>query len=82
MGGSSHHTMLLNQIKNFVLTDDVDVKLLTTTLQRQVHNCIVQCTLYLCMNTVVTVLVQGIMALWLLNNYCINNNYCIIIIIV
>lgn len=64
MGGSSHHTMLLNQIKNFVLTDDVDVKLLTTTLQRQVINCIVQCTLYLCMKlfyTVVTVLVQGIM---------------------
>ena len=38
MGGSSPHTTLLNQIKNFVLTDEVDVRVLHNTLKRQVNN--------------------------------------------
>lgn len=37
VGTSSHHTLLLNQIKNFVITDDVDVKILCKVLKRQVH---------------------------------------------
>ena len=37
MGGSSPHTTLLNQIKNFVLTDEVDVRMLHNTLKRQVN---------------------------------------------
>ena len=36
VGGSSPHTMLLNQIKNFVLTDEVDVKKISNTMKRQV----------------------------------------------
>ena len=36
VGMSSHHTLLLNQIKNFVFTDDVDVNKLCTALKRQV----------------------------------------------
>lgn len=36
VGGSSQHTMLLNQIKNFILTDEVDIKLLNSILKRQV----------------------------------------------
>lgn len=39
VGTSSHHTLLLNQIKNFVFTDDVDVKMLCTVLKRQVLHC-------------------------------------------
>ena len=35
-GGSSPHTTLLNQIKNFILTDEVDVRSLYNTLRRQV----------------------------------------------
>ena len=38
MGSSSPHTTLLNQIKNFVLTDEVEVKSLHNTLQRQVNS--------------------------------------------
>ena len=37
MGGSSPHTTLLNQIKNFVLTDEVDIRMLHNTLKRQVN---------------------------------------------
>ena len=36
VGMSSHHTLLLNQIKNFIFTDDVDVNKLCTALKRQV----------------------------------------------
>ena len=36
MVGSSPHTTLLNQIKNFVLTDEVDVNSLRSCLGRQV----------------------------------------------
>lgn len=36
MGGSSPHTTLLNQIKNFILTDEVDTRSLHNTLKRQV----------------------------------------------
>jgi E3 ubiquitin-protein ligase HERC2 len=36
MVGSSLHTTLLNQIKNFVLTDEVDVNSLRGCLGRQV----------------------------------------------
>ena len=38
VGMSSHHTLLLNQIKNFVFTDDVDVNKLCTALKRQVFH--------------------------------------------
>ena len=34
-GGSSPHTTLLTQIKNFILTDEVDIRSLHTTLKRQ-----------------------------------------------
>ena len=36
MGGASQHTQLLAQIKNFVLTDEVDVRALLPTLRKQV----------------------------------------------
>ena len=36
MGGLSQSTQLLGQIKNFVLTEEVDVKSLHTTLRKQV----------------------------------------------
>ena len=36
VGGSSQYALLINQIKNFILTDEVNVKLLSTTLKRQV----------------------------------------------
>lgn len=38
VSGSSPHTLLLNQIKSFVLTDEVVVKTLTKTLKRQVSS--------------------------------------------
>ena len=38
MVGSSPHTTLLNQIKNFVLTDEVDVNSLRSCLGRQVRD--------------------------------------------
>ena len=38
VGTSSPHTMLLNQIKNFVLTDEVNVKVLSFSLKTQVRN--------------------------------------------
>ncbi len=34
-GSSSPHTTLLTQIKNFILTDEVDIRSLHTTLKRQ-----------------------------------------------
>lgn len=34
-GGSSPHTTLLQQIKNFILTDEVDIHSMDTTLRRQ-----------------------------------------------
>lgn len=40
MGGHSLHTTLLHQMKNFVLSDEGDVKVLLGTLKTQVSICI------------------------------------------
>ena len=41
MGGVSQSTQLLGQIKNFVLTEEVDVRLLHSTVKKQVRLMIV-----------------------------------------
>lgn len=47
MFGSSPHTTLLNQIKNFVLTDEVDVTSLHSCLGRQVRQSVANLTVNL-----------------------------------
>ena len=43
MGGISQSTQLLGQIKNFVLTEEVEVRFLHSTLRRQVRHTVITC---------------------------------------